>query len=200
MSTLQGLPVSPGLAVGRAVIVRFGGMPAFRRAIEPDEIESEERRLRRAARQASEEFLAHSREAIGEMGAELAAILEAHGLIAADETFLSAIVESMRRDRVNVEWALASVTREFGERLEKADSAAMRERATDIADVAREIAGHLSGFGRTLSVELGRFGAGAGPLAKMLGAALAAAAVGYGAKLALAAFYKQDPAIARKRR
>ena len=67
---LQGLPVAPGIAVGRAVIVRFGGLPAFRRAIGPEEFEAEERRLRRAARKASEDFLHHSSEASGEMGSE----------------------------------------------------------------------------------------------------------------------------------
>lgn len=156
MTTLQGLPVSPGIAVGRAVIVRFGRMPAFRRAVDADGLEAEERRLRRAARKASEDFLQHSRESTGEMGSELAAILEAHGLIAADETFLSAILERMRKERVNVEWALAAVTKEFAERLERADSAAMRERATDIEDVAREVARHLSGAGRPVGNELPR--------------------------------------------
>lgn len=156
MPILQGLPVSPGLAVGRAVIVRFGGLPAYRRAIGPEEFETEERRLRKAARKASEDFLHHSGEASGEMGSELAAILEAHGLIATDETFLGAIVERMRRDRVNVEWALASIAGEFGQRLERADAAAMRERAADIADVAREVARHLSGAGRSVPEELPR--------------------------------------------
>lgn len=156
MATLQGLPVSPGLAVGRAVIVRFGGIPAFRRAIGDDAFESEERRLRRAARIASEDFLAQSRATSGEMGSELGAILEAHGLIAFDETFLAAIVERMHRDQVNVEWALAAVAGEFGERLERADSAAMRERAADIADVAREIVRHLSGAGTVLPDDLPR--------------------------------------------
>ncbi|MCA1582504.1 MAG: phosphoenolpyruvate--protein phosphotransferase [Acidobacteria bacterium] len=156
-SLMQGLPVSRGIAVGRAVIVRFAGLPAFRRAIDPSALEAEERRLRRAARQASEEFLQHSRDSVGEMGSELAAILEAHGLIAADETFLSAIVEHMSRERVNVEWALAAVARDFGERLEKADSAAMRERAADITDVAREVAAHLSPTGgRVMETDLPR--------------------------------------------
>jgi phosphotransferase system enzyme I (PtsI) len=156
MTTLQGLPVSPGIAVGRAVIVRFGGIPVFRRAVDADGLEAEERRLRRAARKASEDFLLHSRESTGEMGSELAAILEAHGLIASDETFLSAILERMRKERVNVEWALAAVTKDFAERLERADSAAMRERATDIEDVAREVARHLSGAGRPVGNELPR--------------------------------------------
>ncbi len=142
---LHGLPVAPGIAVGRAVIVRFGGTPAFRRALPADELESEERRLRRAARAATEDFLQHSRASSGAMGSELAAILEAHGLIASDETLLSAIVERMGRERVNAEWALAAVSREMARRLEAADSSAMRERAADIADVAREIARHLSG-------------------------------------------------------
>jgi phosphoenolpyruvate-protein phosphotransferase (PTS system enzyme I) len=153
---LQGLPVSPGIAVGRAVIVRFGGLPAFRRAVSPDEFEEEERRLRRASALAAEEFRRHSGEAAGDIGAELAAILEAHGLIASDETYLSAIVDRMKRDRVNPEWALAEVTRELGQRFESADSDAMRERAADIHDVAREIVRQLSGGESLLPVELPR--------------------------------------------
>ena len=145
---LQGISLSPGIGVGRAVIVRFAGIPAFRRALDAQELEEEERRLRRAARGATEDFLKHSREASGEIGSELAAILEAHGMIASDETFLSAVVDRVRSDRVNAEWALAEVSAEFGRRLAAADSAAMREREADITDVAGEIARHLSGGGR----------------------------------------------------
>jgi len=57
---LQGLPVSPGVAVGRAVIIRFGGLSALRRAVGPEELEREERRLRRAAARAAEDFARHS--------------------------------------------------------------------------------------------------------------------------------------------
>ena len=152
----QGLSVSPGVAVGRAVIIRFGGLPAFRRAVPPEELEKEERRLRRAAGKAAEEFARHSRESKGDMGSELAAILEAHGLIAEDETFLGAIAERIRRDHVNAEWALAEVTRELSARLAAADSSAMREREADIADVAREISGHLTGGDRPVPAELPR--------------------------------------------
>jgi phosphoenolpyruvate-protein phosphotransferase (PTS system enzyme I) len=153
---LQGQPVSPGIAVGRAVIVRFGGLPAFRRALAPEEFAEEERRLRRAAAKASEDFVRHSREASGDIGSELAAILGAHALIATDETFLQAIGQRIRGERVNAEWALAEVTREFARRLEAADSEAMRERAADINDVAGEIARYLSGGARLLPEELPR--------------------------------------------
>jgi len=153
---LQGLSVSPGVAVGRAVIIRFGGLPAFRRAVAPDEFDREERRLRKAASKAAEDFGRHSRESKGAMGTELAAILEAHGLIAEDETFLGAIAARIRRERVNAEWALAEVTRELGGRLAAADSAAMREREADISDVAREIGAHLSGGDRPVPADLPR--------------------------------------------
>jgi phosphoenolpyruvate-protein phosphotransferase (PTS system enzyme I) len=153
---LQGLSVSPGIAVGRAVIIRFGGLPAFRRAVDPDGVDREERRLRRAAAKAAEEFTRHSREAKGDIGSELAAILEAHGLIAEDETYLGAIAARIHRDRVNAEWALAEVTRELGERLAAADSSAMREREADLTDVAREIAAQLSGGEGPVAVELPR--------------------------------------------
>lgn len=125
--------------------MRFGGTPAFRRAVPPEQLWEEERRLRRAATAATEDFLKHSRESSGAIGSELATILEAHGLIASDETLLSAIVEHMRKERVNCEWALAAVAREMAQRLELADASAMRERAADIMDVAREIARQLSG-------------------------------------------------------
>jgi phosphotransferase system enzyme I (PtsI) len=142
---LQGLSVSPGIAVGRAFLVRFGRMPAFRRAIAATAIEEEERRLRRAARRASDEFRAQSRATSGEISSELAAILEAHGMIAGDQTFLDAISERMRTERVNAEWALAAVARDFELRLEASEAASMRERAADIAHVVREIARHLAG-------------------------------------------------------
>ena len=154
---LQGLSVSPGIAVGRAVIIRFGGLAAFRRAVEPEALDKEERRLRRAAAKAAEDFARHSREARDdEIGSELSAILEAHGLIAEDETFIGAIVERIRSERVNAEWALAEVARELGGRLAAADSAAMREREADLTDVAREIGAHLTGGDRPLPAELPR--------------------------------------------
>src|ERR1700730_17631616 len=153
---LQGLPVSPGVAVGRAVIVRFGGMPAFRRAVPQAALEEEEKRRRKSASRAAEDFRQQSRAVRGEMGSELAAILDAHAMIASDETFLSAILERMRRDRVNPEWALASASREFEQRLAASDSSGMRERAADISHVAREIALHLSGGVRSLPQELPR--------------------------------------------
>jgi phosphotransferase system enzyme I (PtsI) len=143
---LQGIPVSPGIAVGRAVVVRFGGTPAFRKAIPPDQMEAEERRFRKAAHAATEDFLAQSKQSSGgDMGSELAAILEAHGMIASDESLLGPVVERMRKDRVNAEWALAAVSRELAARLEASAVATMRERAADITDVAREISRHLSG-------------------------------------------------------
>ena len=142
---LQGLPVSPGIAVGRAVVFRFGGLRAFRRAVTPEELPREEERLRRAAARATETLLEQSRRASGDIGPELGAILEAHGMIASDETYIGAIVDHMRRDRVNAEWALADATRELSRRLAEADSAAMREREADLADVAREISGYLTG-------------------------------------------------------
>jgi phosphotransferase system enzyme I (PtsI) len=142
---LQGVPVSPGVAVGRAVVMRFGGMPAWRRALEVEELEAEERRLRKAASRASEGFYKHSREASGDIGSELAAILEAHAMISEDPQYLEAITERIRRDQVNAEWALAEVSEEFASRLEAADAAAMRERATDVRDVAREIGAELAG-------------------------------------------------------
>jgi phosphoenolpyruvate-protein kinase (PTS system EI component) len=60
---LQGLSVSPGVAVGRAVIVRFDGVPTYRRALSSGELDEEERRLRRAARRGASAAIRPLREA-----------------------------------------------------------------------------------------------------------------------------------------
>src|ERR1700682_203801 len=138
---LHGLPVSPGVAVGRAVVFRFGGLHAFRRAMPAEELPREESRLREAAERASRSFQDQARRVSGEVGSEIAAILEAPGLIAVDETYLGAIVAHMRGDRVNVEWALAAVTSQFARRLAEAS---MGDREADLAGGAREISVHLS--------------------------------------------------------
>jgi len=153
---LQGLSVSPGVAVGRAVVVRFDGVPTFRRALSGGELDEEVRRLRRAARRAADALRGHSTTAGGGIGDELAAILEAHALIACDETFLAAVAERIRGERVNAEWALAGAADEFGRKLAQADSTAMRERAADIADVAREVGRQLSGGTSSMPRELPR--------------------------------------------
>jgi phosphotransferase system enzyme I (PtsI) len=153
---LQGLSVSPGIAVGRAVVVRYGATPVFRRAVEADELDEEERRMRRAARRAAETLRGHSSGAGEGFGSELAAILEAHALIACDETFLAAAAERIRRQRVNAEWAVSDAAAEFGRRLAQSDADAMRERAADLADVAREICRHLAGGASAAPRELPR--------------------------------------------
>src|SRR5262245_10253903 len=104
---LHGVPVSSGVAVGRAFIIRFRGTPAFRRGLLPEHTDDEVRRLEKAARRAADEFRRHADEARGEIAGELAAILEVHGLMASDPTFVNAVAERIRRDRVNAEWALA---------------------------------------------------------------------------------------------
>src|SRR5499427_441047 len=153
---LHGVPVSSGVAVGRAFIIRFRGTPAFRRSLLPEHADEEVRRLEKAAGKAADEFRRHADEARGEIASELAAILEVHGLMASDPTFVNAVAERVRRDRVNAEWALVDVAREFESRLAAADSAAMRERAADVADVAREIGRQLGGGEIGISRELPR--------------------------------------------
>ena len=153
---LQGQSVSPGIAVGRAVVVRFEGAPIFRRAVASDALEEEERRMRRAARRAAEALRGQASGAGDGFGSELGAILEAHALIACDETFLAAAADRIRKQRVNAEWALSDAAAEFGRRLALSDASAMRERAADIEDVAREICRQLAGGDPSVPRELPR--------------------------------------------
>jgi phosphoenolpyruvate-protein phosphotransferase (PTS system enzyme I) len=142
---LKGQPVSPGVAVGRAVVFRSGEGPVPRLAVAPEDRDREVARLRRAGGQAADEFAALARESAGTVREELRAILGAHGMMASDPAFLDPVIVRIRREGVNAEWALWETAETFRRQLLAASAPTMQERADDIGAVARQIARALSG-------------------------------------------------------
>ena len=148
---LKGRNVSGGIAVGRAVVLRSGGGGAARLPILPERVDEECLRLREAARAASEKLSALARGGhAGGIGGEVSAILSAHALLATDPNFLKPIEKLIRRERVGAAWCLLSVAEELRSRFAESADPIFSERGNDVLEVARVIAGELSGFGEDL--------------------------------------------------
>ncbi len=143
--TLVGLAVSPGIAIGKTLVVENITQPVLRTPVAPEEVDNEVRRMREAARQAAARAGMLAREAHDRVGAEYASIFEAHRLLMEDPTLLAAVEQVIRDKRINAEAALEEVVRDLLHRFESLGDVYLRERRVDLLDVAMELQRALQG-------------------------------------------------------
>ncbi len=146
MISLEGIGVSEGIAIGRAVVLAKSGIELFRIPIEEDAVAGEVERFRGACAETKSE-IARNQTGVGQLyGEELAAIFEAHALLLSDRAFVGAIERRIVDDRVNAEWAVHEAALELKRRFAAIDDAYLRERGLDLEDVTRQLLRNLQGI------------------------------------------------------
>jgi phosphoenolpyruvate-protein phosphotransferase (PTS system enzyme I) len=132
---LIGIGVSPGVSVGRAVILTLR-TEAVRFPIPPDRVDREVAALH-AAREQSRQQLQDLRDRVTKTrGHELAALFDAQVLMLDDTLFVGRAEEIIRAERVNAAWAVHRAYEELGAVFAGIEDEYLRERETDVADVA----------------------------------------------------------------
>lgn len=135
MERLTGIGVSPGIAVGRAVILTLR-TEAIRFPIPLERVDREVAALH-AARQQSHAQLQDIRDRVHKArGAELAAIFDAQILMLDDALFVGRAEEIIRTERVNAAWAVHRAYEELGAIFASVEDPYLRDRENDVADVA----------------------------------------------------------------
>ncbi len=134
--SLTGIPVSPGIAVGRAAV--WIGRPDStpRRDLDAEEVPTELERLRFAVESAIREIGEMAGQVEERLGKEYAAIFQAHALFLRDPSFLGPIEKKIRAERVNAEWAVEVVADALAARLRDLPDKDLALRASDLDDVA----------------------------------------------------------------
>ncbi|MCJ7441560.1 MAG: PEP-utilizing enzyme, partial [Thermoanaerobaculaceae bacterium] len=143
--TLVGLGVSPGIAIGKSIIVENRPLPVMRVPLSPGQIDPEVARLRKAAKGAAKHLLDLARDAAKTVGAEYASIFEAHRLMLEDPALLDEVERLIRGEAVNAEWALEQVTHKLVAQFQQLGDVYLRERQTDVLDVAAQLQRSLQG-------------------------------------------------------
>ena len=146
MLQVQGMGVSAGIAIGRAVSISTRVGEVFRIPIPEEDVEAEVERFEEAVRQARAELGKTRARASEKVGDELAAIFDAHVLLLADPGFLGRVVDRIRSRRVNAEWAVSKIAEEIDEQFAHIDDSYLRERSEDVSDVSRHILRALQGI------------------------------------------------------
>jgi phosphotransferase system enzyme I (PtsI) len=131
---LTGIGVSPGVAVGRAVVLTLR-TEVVRFPIPPDRVDRELSVLR-AARDESRQQLHDIAERVKARGPDLAAIFDAQLLMLDDALFVGRAEEIVRKERVNAAWAVHRAYEEIRRIFASVEDPYLRERENDVADVA----------------------------------------------------------------
>ncbi|WP_394232698.1 phosphoenolpyruvate--protein phosphotransferase [Niallia oryzisoli] len=143
MSFLKGIAASSGIAIAKAYRLVEPDL-SFEKTVITDEGQ-EIKRLQDAIAITKTELEAIREKANVELGADKAAIFEAHLLIANDPELINPIEDKIKTDKVNAEHALKEVTDMFISMFEQMDNEYMKERAADIRDVRKRMLSHLLG-------------------------------------------------------
>lgn len=144
--TYKGIGVSPGIAIGRAVIVEKRVAQIYRVPIREDEVASEVTRFTESLEKTRDELLELKFKVARSMGDEYAQIFEAHAMIVGDASFADKVTQKIEIEQVNAEWALAEVQEELQARFASFDDEYLRERVADVKDVAERVLVNLQGI------------------------------------------------------
>lgn len=146
---LQGIGVSPGIAIGPAERVGRALEEPEHLVLDRSEVETERERLNEAIVATRGQILDLQQEIASDDGDNHSAIFDAHLLILEDSSILNEVIRLVETERRSAEWAYYSVSKRYIDSLRKIADPYLRERAVDIEDVAKRLLRNLRRDGET---------------------------------------------------
>ena len=148
--TLHGIPVSRGIAIGRAHLLRPAARDVKHYLVAEEKVEAEVARLTKAINAVNEELQTVRRDLPPDAPSELAAFIDVHALILADPIIAEHPLKIIRSRHYNAEWALLTQIDELSAQFDEIEDAYLRERKNDILQVGERILKQLTGSASTL--------------------------------------------------
>jgi phosphotransferase system enzyme I (PtsI) len=134
-----GLPVSRGVAIGRAVLVASSRVDVAHYFIDVSRVEAEVERLRHARDEVAGEINALKRDMPTEAPAELSALLDVHLMLLYDDTLTSATKHWIQARHYNAEWALSAQMEVLARQFDEMEDEYLRERKADLEQVVERL-------------------------------------------------------------
>ena len=134
-----GLPVSRGVAIGRAVLVASSRVDVAHYFITPDRIEPEIGRLRDARDAVASELSTLQRDLPAEAPAELSALLDVHLMLLHDDSLTGATKHWIEERHYNAEWALSAQLEVLARQFDDMEDEYLRERKADLEQVVERL-------------------------------------------------------------
>jgi phosphoenolpyruvate-protein phosphotransferase (PTS system enzyme I) len=145
MERLQGIAVSPGVAIGEAVVMDNEGFRIPRRFLPRDAVEDELERLDQAILAATGEVERNRDRVSEQLGDQYGAIFSAHVQMLNDQRLRGELEEMIRHRHYSPEYAVSRALRQYAKVFQSLEGSPMPERATDIFDIEKRLLRHLLG-------------------------------------------------------
>lgn len=134
-----GLPVSRGVAIGRAVLVASSRVDVAHYFVDSASVETEIGRLRTARDAVAAELTLLKRDLPAEAPGELSALLDVHLMLLHDDTLTGATKQWIQERHYNAEWALSAQLEVLARQFDEMEDAYLRERKADLEQVVERI-------------------------------------------------------------
>lgn len=141
----KGIAASKGYAIGKVFLQEHEEIVINDAKI--TDVAAEKEKMQKALDDSKAQLKTIKDKAEKEMGAEKAAVFEAHITLLDDPEFTGAMMSEIENNNVNGLKAIESVTNTFVAIFESMDNEYMRERAADIKDVSKRIIANFAGKG-----------------------------------------------------
>ena len=141
--TVLGKSVFSGIAIGRIALLEHGDNQVKRTKVE--DVEAEVARFEAAKETAKVQLQELYDKALKEVGEVNAAIFEVHGMMLEDLDYVESIVNIIRTQELNAEYAVATTGDNFSEMFAAMDDDYMKARAADVKDLSNRVIAVLQG-------------------------------------------------------
>jgi phosphoenolpyruvate-protein phosphotransferase (PTS system enzyme I) len=140
---LRGIGVSPGIAMGPTVTVRWALPEVPHRVVQRTQVEKEVRRLRAALKDVRKQLVELRARAEDRAGVDEARIFDAQMLILEDKDFIGGVAELIRENHLTAEKAFEFKTLEVRDLWTAAGNPLLKDRLADLTGVAIRVIQHL---------------------------------------------------------
>jgi phosphotransferase system enzyme I (PtsI) len=145
MQIKRGVAVSPGVAIGPALVVDTEGFRIPQRFVDRRQRKEEIARLHRALEAAAAEVRTNEQAVSDKLGKQYGAVFAAHALLMEDPELIKEIEGLIKDQNHAAEYAVSRVMRRHAKALEGLGGSHFATRAADLFDIEKAILGNLLG-------------------------------------------------------
>ncbi|MBX9446524.1 phosphoenolpyruvate-protein phosphotransferase PtsI [Dickeya chrysanthemi] len=143
---ISGILVSPGIAFGKALLLKDDEIVVNRKKISADQVEKEIELFLTGRAKASQQLEAIKQKAAETLGPEKEAIFEGHIMLLEDEEFEQEIISLIKDEHASADAAAFSVIETQAKALEELDDEYLKERAADMRDIGKRLLKNILGL------------------------------------------------------
>ncbi|WP_445497204.1 phosphoenolpyruvate-protein phosphotransferase PtsI [Photorhabdus sp. SF281] len=143
---ISGILVSPGIAFGKALLLKEDPIIINQKKISQEQVEQEISHFKLGREKASSQLEIIKNIAAKNLGEEKAEIFEGHIMLLEDEELEQEIISLIKNDFKAADAAVYSVIETQAQALEELDDEYLKERATDVRDIGKRLLKNILGI------------------------------------------------------